>query len=88
MNTRHLVDPDIAPVLDIFPRIDLESVPIADIRARASETYAFLPPPVIAPEEVLIPSIHGGPDIPIFLYRPAETRPGSGAILHIMAAAW
>jgi triacylglycerol lipase len=83
MDTRHLVDRDIAPLIDLFPRADLDAVPIADIRARAAETYAILPPPVIAPEEMVIPSIHGGPDIAIYLYRPAEARPGSGAILHI-----
>src|SRR3546814_16411177 len=83
MDNRHLVDPDSAPVLDIFPRADLDAAPIADIRARASKTYALLPPPVITPEAVVIPSIHGGPDISLFLSRPAETRPGSGAILHI-----
>lgn len=83
MTTRHLVDREIAPIIDLFPRVDLDSAPIAAIRAKAAETYAFLPPPVIAPEKLLVPSIHGGPDIPVFLYRPATGRPGSGAILHI-----
>lgn len=83
MDTRHLVDPEIAPLIDLFPRVDLDSAPIAQIRAKAAETYSILPPPVIAPEKLVVPSIHGGPDIPVFLYRPAETRPGGGAILHI-----
>jgi triacylglycerol lipase len=60
MTTRHLVDPEIAPLIDLFPRVDLESAPIADIRAKAEESYSFLPPPVIAPEEIRIASIHGG----------------------------
>ena len=83
MDTRHLVDREIAPIIDLFPRVDLDAAPIAQIRARAAETYSILPQPVIAPERLLVPSIHGGPDIPVFLYRPAETRPGGGAILHI-----
>ncbi|MGN6689979.1 MAG: alpha/beta hydrolase [Sphingopyxis sp.] len=83
MTTRHLVDPEIAPLLDLFPRIDLGAAPIADIRASAARSYAILPPPVIAPERLSVPSIHGGPDIPVFLYRPSAARPGSGAILHI-----
>lgn len=83
MDTRHLVDREIAPIIDMFPRVDLNAAPIAQIRARAAETYSILPPPVIAPERLAVPSIHGGPDIPVFLYRPSETRPGSGAILHI-----
>lgn len=83
MDTRHLVDREIAPIIDLFPRVELDSAPIADIRAKAAQTYSILPPPVIAPEEIMVPSIHSGPEIPVFLYRPAETHPGSGAILHI-----
>lgn len=83
MDTRHLVDREIAPIIDMFPRVDLNAAPIAQIRAKAAESYSILPPPVIAPERLAVPSIHGGPDIPVFLYRPSETRPGSGAILHI-----
>ena len=83
MSTRHLVDREIAPIIDLFPRVDLDAAPIAQIRAKAAETYSILPPPVMAPEKLVVPSIHGGPDIPVFLYRPAATRPGGGAILHI-----
>jgi len=83
MTTRPLVDPEIAPLIDLFPRVDLDAAPIADIRAKAAESYAFLPPPAIAPEEVRIASIHGGPDIPLLLYRPEASRRDAGAILHI-----
>lgn len=83
MNTRHLVDREIAPIIDLFPRVDLDAAPIVQIRAKAAESYALLPPPAIVPEKMAVPSIHGGPDIPVFLYRPATTRRGSGAILHI-----
>ena len=79
MDTRHLVDREIAPLIDLFPRVDLDSAPITQIRAKAAETYSILPPPVIAPERLVVPSIHGGPDIPVIFYRPAETRPGGGA---------
>jgi len=83
MDTRHLVNREIAPIIDLFPRVDLESAPIAAIRAKAAETYAILPPPVIIPEERIIPSKHGGPDILVYLFRPEVTRPDGGAILHI-----
>lgn len=83
MDTRHLVDREIAPIIDLFPRVELDSAPIAEIRARAAQSYSILPPPVIAPEEIMVPSIHGGPEIPVFLYRPAASQPGGGAILHI-----
>jgi triacylglycerol lipase len=83
MDTRHLVDREIAPIIDLFPRVELDSAPITEIRARAAQAYSILPPPVIAPEEIMVPSIHGGPDIPVYLFRPEAIRPGSGAILHI-----
>ena len=83
MDTRHLVDAQIVPLIDLFPRVDLTSAPIDQIRAKAAVTYSILPPPVIAPERLVVPSIHGGPDIAVFLFRPAGTRPDSGAILHI-----
>ncbi len=83
MDTRQLVDREIAPIIDLFPRVDLDAAPIAQIRARAAETYSFLPPPAIVAEEVTIPSVHGGPDIMVFLYRPATRDPRRGAILHI-----
>lgn len=83
MDTRHLVDREIAPIIDLFPRVDLDAAPIEQIRAKAAETYSFLPPPAIEPEEVTIPSVHGGPDIVVFLYRPATRDPRRGAILHI-----
>ena len=83
MDTRHLVDREIAPLIDLFPRVDLEAVPIEQVRAKAAETYGILPPPAITPEEIMVTSIHGGPDIPVYLFRPEAARPGAGAILHI-----
>jgi len=83
VNSRHLVDREIAPLLDMFPPTDLEGAPIAELRAKSAQAYAILPPPAITPEEIIVPSIHGAPDIAVFLYRPASTRPGGGAILHI-----
>ncbi|MBA3942476.1 MAG: arylesterase [Sphingopyxis sp.] len=83
MDTRHLVDREIAPLIDLFPRVELDSAPIADIRAKAAETYAILPPPVIVPEALSVPSVHGGPDIPVCLFRPETIRADAGAILHI-----
>ena len=83
MTTRPLVDRQIAPLLDMFPPTDLEAAPIAELREQAGRAYAIMPPPAIMPEEVTIPLAHGGPDIAVYLYRPAETKPGGGAILHI-----
>ncbi|WP_422061557.1 alpha/beta hydrolase [Sphingopyxis sp.] len=83
MTTRHLVDREIAPLLDMFPPVDLESAPIGELREKAGQAYAFMPPPAILPEKRVAPSTHGGPDIDIYLYRPPEPKPGGGAILHI-----
>jgi triacylglycerol lipase len=83
MTTRPLVDRQIAPLLDMFPPVDLAGTPIDELREQSGRAYAFMPPPAILPEEIVIPSAHGGPDIAIYLYRPTETKPGGGAILHI-----
>ena len=83
MTTRHLVDREIAPLLDMFPPVDLAAAPIAEIREQAGRAYAFMPPPAILPEQVVISAAHGGPDIIVYLYRPTETKPDRGAILHI-----
>ncbi len=83
MTTRPLVDKQIAPLLDMFPPVDLAGTPIDELREQSGRAYAFMPPPAILPEEIVIPSAHGGPDIAIYLYRPTETKPGGGAILHI-----
>src|SRR3546814_10721084 len=85
MDTRHLVDREIAPIIDLFPRVELDAAPIERIRAKAAETYAILPPPVIAPEEIVIQSIHGGPDIADNLFLPEALRAYAGSLLHIHA---
>ncbi|WP_338425890.1 alpha/beta hydrolase [Sphingopyxis kveilinensis] len=83
MNSRHLVDRDIAPLIELVQRAEFGSAPIADIRAAAAETYAMRPPPVIVPEEIIIPSVHGGPSIAVYLFRPDAVRRDAGAVLHI-----
>lgn len=83
MTTRPLVDREIAPLLDMFPPVDLAGTPIAEVREKAGTVYAFMPAPAILPEVVTVPSMHGGPDIAVYLYRPPATKPGGGAILHI-----
>ncbi|MBL8650924.1 MAG: alpha/beta hydrolase [Sphingopyxis sp.] len=83
MTTRPLVDREIAPLLDMFPPVDLAGTPIAEVREKAGTVYAFMPAPAILPEVVTVPSAHGGPDIAVYLYRPLATKPGGGAILHI-----
>lgn len=77
MTTRHLVDPEILPLVDMFPALDW-SVPIGEMREGAR--YAFMPPPVIEPDVRRI----AGPDgeIEVYLYLPAERR-AAGAVLHI-----
>ncbi len=56
MTTRTLVDRQTAPLLDMFPLIDLASAPIAELREQAGRAYAIMPPPAILPEEVMVPS--------------------------------
>jgi acetyl esterase len=79
MSTRHLIDPQLLPMLEQFPDFELTREILPVIR----QTSIALPP---APLEPIIEAAAGradAPDIPVYLYQPegeARLRP---AILHI-----
>ncbi len=81
MSSRHLVDPEIAPVLDLVPAIDLATTPIEEIRARPPMMPT--PEPLIAPEIVNTPGRDGAPDVPLYIYNPPSANRKRAALLHI-----
>ena len=83
MTTRHLVDPEILPLLDLIPPLDLTAGPIENVRAESAERFAMIPPPVIAAQQVMISGRDGPSDIAVFLYLPDNRSADAGAILHI-----
>lgn len=81
MSTRHLVDPEIVPLIDLFGTTDLTARPLAQVRTESEARYAFLPPPPLEPE------VHwaegpGGP-LAIYWYDPSPGATNRPALLHL-----
>jgi acetyl esterase/lipase len=75
MDTRHLVDPELAPVLDQFPTLQFTPEILPQVRAMTAEMNAqrraLLPTfPDIELHERQVPGPAGAPDVPVRIYRP------------------
>lgn len=81
MSTRHLVDAELLPLLDLMPPTDLAAMDLNELRAASNARYAFLGAPAIAPVVHTIAG-PGGP-LEVYLYDPAPGTPGRAALLHI-----
>lgn len=84
-NTRHLVDPEIAPLLDVFPTVQLSHEILGEMRGPSR-----LPMPPPAPETMsvemttrTIPGPAGAPDVGIIVYRPPNPAGPLPCIFHI-----
>lgn len=84
MNSKHLVDPDIAPMLDVFPPLQLTKETLNQVRAGMGslETPTELPTfPDIEVTERKIPSLTGEPDVRVLVYIPKNvTTPMPGLL--------
>lgn len=81
MSTRHLVDPELLPLLELLPQIDLAAMDLNELRETSNARYAFFGAPPITPVVHTIAGA-GGP-LDIYLYDPAPGTPGRAALLHI-----
>jgi triacylglycerol lipase len=82
MDTRHLVDPELLPLLDLFPTVELNPANLQQMRARD------LPLPPVEPNEVTlrldaVPGPDGAPDVGVHIYTPAANAEPLGCIFHI-----
>ena len=82
MSSRHLVDPEVAPLLDLWPTTTLtaETLPLA--RGRAIPLPPFETAGV-ALERRDVPGPEGAPDITLHIYRPESAAGPLPAIYHI-----
>lgn len=82
MSTLHLVDPELAPLLGLFPFTELSHAALAVARAESDARSEMLPPPPIEPVRHLVAGRDGAPDVPVLVFKPEgdKIRP---AILHI-----
>lgn len=79
--TRHLVDPEIAPMLDT-PDLGLSAETLAQVRANPLFTGEGLPDPPFPVSEAWA-NVDGGPDVRLVVIDPPSEQAGRGAILHI-----
>lgn len=81
MSTRHLVDPELLPLLElmVMPEFTREEMP--RIRADFDERFAFLDEPALRPESKWAQGPAG--PIAIHWYDPAPGATGRAALLHI-----
>jgi acetyl esterase len=81
MSTRHLVDPEIQPMIDLMVLGEFTRDGLAQIRADNDMRLAFLGEPALKPEVIEI----AGPDGPldIYWYDPAPGTTSRPALLHI-----
>ena len=84
MSTRHLVDPELLPMLDAFPPMTLSAESLATIRQALPAMLAAQPVPDYPAScaEVHIPSGDGERTIRCLLVRPLAAAPDAPAVLH------
>lgn len=81
MNTRHLVDPDFLPLIDLLPGNTFTREALPTIRIESEGRFAFVGAPSIAPEVKVIEG-DGGP-LEVYWYDPAPGSQNRPALLHI-----
>ncbi len=82
LNTRHLVDPEIAPMLDAFPPLEFTAETLPAIRAIFGTPMPGAPATAIEPEQALIKGRGDAPDVRVLIFDPLG-RTQQAAILHI-----
>lgn len=88
MSTRHLVDPEILPTLDMFPPFELSAETLCAVRTMmATQMAGARSGPSEADDltiaEKRIPGPKGDPEVRVLIYRPRSARQSLPALLHI-----
>ncbi|MBX9884301.1 MAG: alpha/beta hydrolase [Novosphingobium sp.] len=81
MNTRHLVDPDFLPLIDLLPDTGFTREALPAIRSESEGRFAFIGAPPIA-HEIKVIAGQGGP-LEVYRYDPAPGKTDRPALLHI-----
>jgi len=86
MTTKHLVDPELLPFLDMIPPMDFSPGGLAARRAASVQMFTSLPVPEGLPvtcEETHVPGPAGAPPVRVLAYRPTEAEGLLPTVLHI-----
>lgn len=81
MTTRHLVDPEIAPLIDMMPLREFTRENLAEVRVQSEARFAFLGEPPLAPDVKVIDGPAGA--LEVYWYDPAPGANGRAALLHV-----
>jgi acetyl esterase/lipase len=87
MDTKHLVDPELLPLVEKYARFALNERTLAGLRQAISDASTSsdgsgdgLPMTV---DRRSVPRLDGAGHVPIVVVAPAAARPGRGAVLHL-----
>lgn len=84
MTTRHLVDPEIIPMLEMFPGLNLTTETLAQTRAMLAEMNVPIPEfPDVSVAERSVPGPLGAPDVRVLTYSPKNASAAVPALLWI-----
>ena len=85
MTSRHLVDPELLPALELFPPINLSMDTLPMVRAAFQEQAAtsFEDKPLATTEAIIVPGSSNAPPIRVMMSRPASVTSLLPALLHI-----
>ena len=83
--SRHLVDPTLLPLLDLFPTVPLDDAVLKEMRERGRPLPAVEPEIAAAVPRTrrTVPGSSGAPDVPVDIYLPNRPQGSAPAILHI-----
>jgi triacylglycerol lipase len=82
MDTMHLVDPELRPLLEVFPTVRFSAETLADIRGRRFP----MPPPDTSTttlEHLSVPGLTAGTVVDLLVYRPKAATAPVGCVYHI-----
>jgi acetyl esterase/lipase len=85
LSTRHLVDPELAPLLEAFPSMEFSAQTLSALRAMVTEMARATPVPEVpvAVTEHRAPGRDGAPDVRVLVYAPEAAAGPRPALLHI-----
>jgi acetyl esterase len=83
MTSRHLVDPETSPVIDLFQFGELTREALPDLRQLAARQFRERLRPRLAPKRILAAASHDAPDVEILIYDPPRRETLRPAILHV-----
>ena len=88
MTTKHLVDPELVAMLDLFPTLELSDETLGQVRAMMREMNSQMLPglpefPDISVTERFVPGAEGMPDVRVLVYLPTTVQGPLPALLWI-----